>query len=1069
MTETLSTPSGRPPPLAFEALFYRLRRRGFDLGVDHQLRLARLLEEIQGECVPGDLCALLGPVFATNAEQQRVFRQVFYELYPHFRPPGSAPDMPFTSKVGRASTKGEPKDPKGQEDPGSRTVPRRWPFLVGLAVIVAALFLAGTTFLLVQPGPAPSYSASEPGQGSSRPEEAAAGVEGSPRRVREVLARTSPSQRQAALTRSARWTATFLPLVLLLLVVLHRWRHSVLVLRVASHRSPPFVWPLRFAACARPAFGREELRAASQRLMRRYPGPVATLDVPATVAATVAAGGRVELRHRASTRVPEYVALVDRRGPGDHRAGMAEELLSSLGDEGVELRRFSFDHDPRRVEGPGGAGVGIADLRERYDGSRLLVFGDGEALLDPLSGGFNRWTEVFLSWRHRALLTPLPPECWGRAEITLAGRFLVVPATVDGLGAAARYLALEEAAVAPGGPWVGDVFPTVVEDASDLEGTVSSLRESLGPAAFQWLCACAVHADLQWDLTLYLATLPGMDPDLLGEENLLRLVRLPWFREGRIPGPLRWRLIQELEPALEREVRSALVRLLGSSAPPERSVANESRELQVVLHEARLRGPDDRIQRFLPSRFRRDEADLRLVETFRSGVLDLVIPKRLRRALYRGGVPIFGLRLWPLALTSTVATVVLAWALLSGTAPAQEMDQVAKAVPPSMEERLISEPLPSPEVDLPADVEVPAGAEAEPESGPGVLTVETEPSLEPETGGSPTLAEETETTVAVVPLPVEGGGEEALPDWAQVLPGEAAAGPAAATPPRGSVAQAESLDDPQEEVLEESLEETDDFTVVLPFEPGIEDMMMELPVGRYRYPVDFVSVLAERGKDWLDRPFLDITAVVANAGGPAQIGTLLAKLLDRNGRVVATETLSERLDEGDFPLRIRFRPGEEALQDIAGVRLSVDVTYEPGPIRRLTDRLRSKADSLPLIDPGRISVDGNVATVLVPVSLGEARLDLHVRPIAYETVRTRVSAKSISVTVWSSNPSAKDHFVIADASLLDVSGRVLATGEGRRSVEEGERRKSFTITLRLSPDELELAQDIRLVLQAEPD
>src|SRR5204863_5042578 len=127
-------------------------------------------------------------------------------------------------------------------------------------------------------------------------------------------------------------------------------------------------------------------------------------------------------------------------------------------------------------------------------------------------------------------------------------------------------------------------FPRDQEELSSVE----QLRDYLGEPAFRWLCACAIYPELHWDLTLHLGSLPIMDEDLISEANLLRLIRLPWFRTGVIPEELRGRLIQQTSPADQRAIRKAIVDLLESNPAPEESFAGADRKLEIAFNRSWL-------------------------------------------------------------------------------------------------------------------------------------------------------------------------------------------------------------------------------------------------------------------------------------------------------------------------------------------------------------------------------------------------------------------------------------------------------------------------------------------------
>ena len=68
-----------------------------------------------------------------------------------------------------------------------------------------------------------------------------------------------------------------------------------------------------------------------------------------------------------------------------------------------------------------------------------------------------------------------------------------------------------------------------------------------------------------------------MPPNLVTEENLLQLVRLLWFRMGYIPDEIRCELIRNLDLEQERQVRTALIRLIEKNPAVEGTFARKLR------------------------------------------------------------------------------------------------------------------------------------------------------------------------------------------------------------------------------------------------------------------------------------------------------------------------------------------------------------------------------------------------------------------------------------------------------------------------------------------------------------
>lgn len=166
---------------------------------------------------------------------------------------------------------------------------------------------------------------------------------------------------------------------------------------------------------------------------------------------------------------------------------------------------------------------------------------------------------------------PLPMASWGPTEDVLAGAglpadapsFLLVPARIDTLAAAARWLtapAVPEVAPLPGAPAIlpallvqapGRWLSREAPPAAEVMALVDALRDYLGPTAYTWLVASAAYPQLSADLTAYLAhrlaEQPGLQPERpdprLFEARLMAIAQLPWCRQGWMPDWLRRALL----------------------------------------------------------------------------------------------------------------------------------------------------------------------------------------------------------------------------------------------------------------------------------------------------------------------------------------------------------------------------------------------------------------------------------------------------------------------------------------------------------------------------------------------
>lgn len=693
-------------PLVFEEFLAYLRRLGFAIGVDHHLRLQQLLTRMAGECSPQDLRTLLCPIFATNREQQEAFYRAFDSYFDLFlAAPAAAAPISAVMRAGEA--------PQRMRSP---LVQRRWPYLwaAGLLAILfffLALLITRKRVAIAPPAsPVPQEVRSPlppvPAQPPALREPAAQRV-ALPAPAEPKLAAPTPAEppfwaRLYEQIHSAiRLTAVVAPLLFYLFYEWYRFSRRRLVLRRQRGKKPPYSWPIRLAGGAANVYQSGEFYTAVRRLNQRQTGESCHLDIEGSIQATVDSLGYPLLAYKLDSKLPEYLVLIDRISFRDHQAELFDRLAKALHDEGLFVTVWFFEGDPRVCQGEGGQdSVPLAELEQKYLGHRLLLFGNGERLVDPVSGKLAAWSAQLTAWQDRAILTPEVPARWGLREKALASQFVVLPATVQGLLALVDHL--QQPSV-PDPHAAREYCDDPATPEPDHPALVEALRDYLGESAFRWLCACAVYPELHWDLTLHLGSLSCLAKELITEENVLRLIRLPWFRTGAMPDELRWRLIRELDPAQEWAVREALTEMLeGNPAPPE-TFASDSRRFEIAFHRYWLDRRNRRRRRELAgalggladARAPQEYTTLRLLESATDSPFDLLLPRRLRRILYPRGIPAFGLRTAVRALATLAVMGVVWW----GTRP---VGTVPDRQPPPPESQAVHvepprapEPLPS--------------------------------------------------------------------------------------------------------------------------------------------------------------------------------------------------------------------------------------------------------------------------------------------------------------------------------------------------------------------------------------
>ena len=115
---------------------------------------------------------------------------------------------------------------------------------------------------------------------------------------------------------------------------------------------------------------------------------------------------------------PEYLALIDRTTFNDHQTQLINSLINQLVDNDVLVTRYYFDAVPRRCypEQSQLASLTLTELAEHYPEHRLMVFSDGNGLINPITCQVVNWIEQFSVWSQRALFTLETPEQWGYRE-----------------------------------------------------------------------------------------------------------------------------------------------------------------------------------------------------------------------------------------------------------------------------------------------------------------------------------------------------------------------------------------------------------------------------------------------------------------------------------------------------------------------------------------------------------------------------------------------------------------------------------------------------------------------------
>ncbi|GAB4410923.1 MAG: hypothetical protein OHK0039_15690 [Bacteroidia bacterium] len=682
-----------------------LRENGFDIGVDTQLQVSRLLDTLDPHTPTIHLRTLLAPLLARSPQQQQDFYLLFDRFLLRYQQ---------LAAVGGAAAGMPSQVPVSHRPPRHlllRLLSRRRFYVVvqllllaglgylgvrGLNCYLATRSLQGTYFCVfsIAPPPGPPDVLTPPER--VLPDSAAVlPPDADPSRQRTAdLIEALPLEGTGPLTVSiddlrATWLQQYGPLfkVLVIFVLVSFFvfyeiyltnRRRLLLLR-ERERHPPFFWvahaPARQEALHKdPAFFQ-----AGRNLRNRETAPVTEMDVDRSIEETIHSGGYAQLAFRNRTRPPEYLVLIEVQSMRDHVAHYFDQTVAELAAQGLYIERYFYTHDPRicwtsRYQEE----IALEDLYRRYPEHRVLIVGEADGLLDPVYDRLAPWTTWLEKWARLVVLSPRSALTWGTREATVARRFTLLPATIEALAALPDLL--EQDQLPPLRYWLDrNRYPAPPsEQTPDL---VAALRtycattieagrpvQQADEGRFAWLCACALYPELSWDLTLALgqAFASPAGSSSVGGTSLYHLLLLPWFRSGEMPESLREALLQALTREQELTARRVIVRLLRDDPPPEDSFAQTEHELNLAVQEAQLYASVSHqlrlVRRAQDYALNHEIRDFTVVQTLREisrSIWRFSLPQTLNRLLFRQGLFVLGVRTGVRALMVLLAVFVV--------------------------------------------------------------------------------------------------------------------------------------------------------------------------------------------------------------------------------------------------------------------------------------------------------------------------------------------------------------------------------------------------------------------------
>ncbi|MEO0732332.1 MAG: SUMF1/EgtB/PvdO family nonheme iron enzyme, partial [Bacteroidota bacterium] len=289
-------------------------------------------------------------------------------------------------------------------------------------------------------------------------------------------------------------------------------------------------------------------------------------DAPATVAATVTTGGFPSWRERPLQRPSRYLVLTRLTDEAHQQDRLFRRLVDFLREREANLTVYHHTGDFLHFwndDHPDG--WTRTQLATRYGDHRLIIVGNGHALVDPhgsraprLRPRAARWLR---RWEHRLILTPEPVADWSFPERLLLAEAMLYPVTTAGMRAGVRELReTEEYLPSAYRRYREQTLASFPEPAYRAYrwDTVADHEAYLGhdPELLRWSRALAVCSLPDWDLTIAIGKALGV---AVTHDRLLQLSRIPWLAENFPDPELRLALLATVPAADERLARTAVL------------------------------------------------------------------------------------------------------------------------------------------------------------------------------------------------------------------------------------------------------------------------------------------------------------------------------------------------------------------------------------------------------------------------------------------------------------------------------------------------------------------------------
>ena len=461
-------------PILLEGLISFLQFHDFPVGVDTHLKVANLLDRVGEGLAPERLKTLLAPIFALDPYQQKEFYRLYDAYLAQFPVRGAYPAT-F-----------EPDQHASQSDSPwwLKMLSQRWGYLLIQSVLLLGLGYLGvsgidcyrktgdltetwsclvggqhlersvlrswendTSELLVDPGGVEdevNLSGDSADSLTSEPATLRQSADREATLTQKFDLALTPPQVESLADLQKPWYSRYSLIIRILLAVfilsfaLFIWvrdeARKQLFLLEDRQRQPPLFWEVKGNRRKPNLYHQEAFFQAATYLRQREEFPSDEVDVEGTVKKTTQAAGFPQLAYEIHSRPPEYLVLIEQKGPQDLLAKLYDQLYEELSLQDLYLERYFFERDPRvcwqdRYHDESY----LEDLLRARPDHRVVIIAQAGVMLDALSGQLSDWCSLLEREKPVFVLSPDSPLDWGWRERLVNEKFYLLPATIEGL------------------------------------------------------------------------------------------------------------------------------------------------------------------------------------------------------------------------------------------------------------------------------------------------------------------------------------------------------------------------------------------------------------------------------------------------------------------------------------------------------------------------------------------------------------------------------------------------------------------------------------------------------------